>query len=224
MRTAGTGLRSLDAPALAWQPLGPQPIQSKTESDRNWGNVSGRVDALAIHPSNPSVLLLGAATGGIWKSTDAGATWRPVSDNAPSLATSAIAFAPSNPSIVFATTGELDSSRGESLPSRSRGTYLAAGLLKSLDGGESWFRVDADLPANALLSRVIVDPRTPQNVIVGINYYLDIASDSTFIGGIAAEGVVGPDAVGPEEHGSGRRRSRGGRNVEGACTSRATPA
>src|SRR5712675_991003 len=49
-------------------PLGPQPIQSKTESDRNWGNVSGRVDALAIHPSNPSVLLLGAATGGIWKS------------------------------------------------------------------------------------------------------------------------------------------------------------
>src|SRR6185369_7382087 len=154
------------------------------EADRNWGNVSGRVDALAIHPSNPSVLLLGAATGGIWKSTDAGATWRPVSDNAPSLATSSIAFAPSNPSIVFATTGELDSSRGEGLPSESRGTYLAAGLLKSLDGGESWFRVDADLPANALLSRVIVDPRTPQNVIVGINYYLDIASDSTFIGGI----------------------------------------
>jgi photosystem II stability/assembly factor-like uncharacterized protein len=184
MRTPGTGLRSLEAPALSWQSIGPQPIQSKKDTDRNWGNVSGRVDALAIHPTNPSVLLLGSATGGIWKSTDAGSTWRPVSDNAPSLATTSIAFAPSNPSIVFATTGELDKSHAEGTPSTSFGTYLGAGLLKSLDGGETWFRVDADLPSNALFSRVIVDPRTPQTVVVGINYYLNVSGDSTFIGGI----------------------------------------
>jgi photosystem II stability/assembly factor-like uncharacterized protein len=186
MRTpgTGTGVRSLNSPAASWQSIGPAPIRSKTMSDRAWGDVSGRVDALAIHPANPSVLLLGSATGGIWKSTDSGSTWRPVSDNAPSLTTSSIAFAPSNPSIVFATTGELDEAGLEGTPSKSFGTYLGAGLLKSQDGGETWSRVDADLPANAVLARVLVDPRTPQNVIVGINIYENIAGDGAFFGGI----------------------------------------
>lgn len=180
MRSPG-GLRST---TLSWEGIGPQPIQSKPGTDRNWGKVSGRVDALAVHPANPSVVLLGSATGGIWKSTDSGSTWRPVSDSAPSLATSSIAFSPSNPSIVFATTGELDSELSEETPSTSFGTYLGSGLLKSLDAGETWFRVDQSLPANAVFSRVLVDPRNSQNVIVGVDVYQNIAGDSVFIGGV----------------------------------------
>src|SRR5580765_1313709 len=184
MRSPGTGLRSLEAPVANWQLVGPQPIQSKTGSDRNWGTVSGRIDALAIHPSNPSILLLGAATGGIWKSTDAGANWKPVSDNAPSQATSSISWSASNPSIVFASTGEVDEAHLEGSPSRSLGTYLGAGLLKSTDGGETWSRVDTNLPENAIVSRVVADSTNPQNVVVGIYQYADIAGDSRFLGGI----------------------------------------
>src|SRR5262249_21778709 len=115
-----------------WQSLGPKPIQSLQLPDRAFGNVAGRVDAIAIHPTNPSILLIGAATGGIWKSTDAGLNWRPVSDTAPSLTTSSIAFSRANPSIAFAATGELDNAIGEYSVSASLGTYLGAGLLRSV--------------------------------------------------------------------------------------------
>src|SRR5664280_943395 len=98
---AGSFTRSAVGPSVrssyttsgtAWQSLGPQPMQSFVSGRRNWGVVAGRVDAIVIHPTNPNVMLLGAATGGIWKSTDGGASWRPVADTAPALAISNIAF------------------------------------------------------------------------------------------------------------------------------------
>ncbi len=167
----------------AWQSLGPLPMQSKTDAHRNWGVVGGRVDSIAIHPSNPAIMLLGSATGGIWKSTDSGATWRPVSDTAPSLATSHVTFSPANPSIVFAATGEADSADAEYTPSRSMGIYLGGGLLKSVDTGETWTRVDANLPANAILSRVAPHPTNPQVVVVGVYMYPVVAGDSGSPGG-----------------------------------------
>ncbi len=159
-------------PGVSWQQLGPRPaIIEFPEFNFHFGAVSGRVTALAVHPANRSFLLLGAATGGIWKSTDAGANWRPVSDTAPALAVSSIAFARSNPSLVFAATGEADSADLEFSPSDSQGTYLGAGLLRSADGGETWARIDVDLPANSVLSRVLVHPTNPQVVLVGVYMY-----------------------------------------------------
>jgi photosystem II stability/assembly factor-like uncharacterized protein len=191
---AGSFTRSAGGPSVrsgyafigtAWQSLGPQPIQSYTGiSHRQYGTVAGRVDSIAIHPTNPSIMLLGAATGGIWKSTDAGATWRAVSDTAPSLAISHVAFSPANPSIVFAATGEADDAGHESTPSRSMGTYLGGGLLKSVDTGETWTRVDTNLPDNAILSRVAPHPTNPQLVVVGVYMYPVLSGDSASAGGI----------------------------------------
>ncbi len=168
----------------AWQSMGPQPMQSRVSSHQNFGAVAGRVDTIAIHPTNSSIMLLGSATGGIWKSTDAGATWRPVSDTAPSLATSHIAFSPANPSIVFAATGEADEAGFEFTPSRSTGTYLGGGLLKSVDTGETWTRVDSNLPTDAVLSRVVPHPTNTQIVVVGVYMYPLVAGDSGSAGGI----------------------------------------
>ena len=175
----------------SWQSIGPQPIQSKPYSDRAWGNVAGRVSAIAVHPSNASLILLGSATGGIWKSTDAGQTWRPVSDSAPSLAISSITFAPSNPSIAFATTGELDDWPLETVPSQSLGTYLGGGLLRSVDTGETWTRIDVNLPTSSIMSRVLVDPTNVQNVIVAILFQQDISGDGWFYQGIWLSGDGG---------------------------------
>jgi len=162
----------------AWQSIGPR------GTNTDYSLASGRVATLTLHPRNPSIVLLGSATGGIWKSTDAGSTWRPVSDTAPALAVSAIAYAPSNASIVYAATGEVDSADLELKPSRSFGTYLGAGVLKSVDGGESWTRVDVDLPPNAVLSRVVVHPKDPNLVAVGVYVVQDLAADRCGAGGV----------------------------------------
>ena len=190
---AGSFTRSAVGPSVrssytftgtAWQSLGPQPMQSLPSSHQNWGVVAGRVDSIAIHPTNPSIMLAGSATGGIWKSTDTGATWRPVSDTAPSLAISHVAFSPANPAIVFAATGEADEAGFEFTPSRSMGTYLGGGLLKSVDTGETWTRVDANLPESAILSRVAPHPTNPQLVVVGVYMFPVLSGDSGSAGGI----------------------------------------
>ncbi|MFN7990047.1 MAG: PKD domain-containing protein [Thermoanaerobaculia bacterium] len=176
---AGPSVRALGE-GLAWRELGPRGASSGTA----WGSVAGRITAVALHPSNADVVLVGAATGGIWKSTDGGRTFRPVSDTAPSLATSAIVFSPSSPDVLYAATGEADSAYLERSPASSLGTYLGAGLLRSVDGGETWSRVDVDLPADAVLSRVLVHPADPRRVLVAIYRRHDVAQGRTVPGGI----------------------------------------
>jgi PKD repeat protein/photosystem II stability/assembly factor-like uncharacterized protein len=164
---------------LAWRPLGP----FGARSGMAWGEVAGRITALAVHPSDSGVVFVGAATGGIWKSTDQGRSFRPVSDTAPSLATSAIVFSAANPDVLYAATGEADSAYLEGNPAGSLGTYLGAGLLRSVDAGETWSRVDVDLPENAVVSRVLVNRRDPQRVLVGVYLHHDVAAGRSRVGG-----------------------------------------
>ena len=175
---AGPSANALTA-GLSWRPLGPYGASSGT----SWGKVAGRITALAVHPSNAEIVFVGAATGGIWKSTDGGRSFRPVSDTAPSLATSAIVFSPADPDILYAATGEADSAYLEGNPASSLGTYLGAGLLRSVDAGETWSRVDVDLPQNAVVSRVLVNPRDPQQVLVAVYIFHDVAAGRSRSGG-----------------------------------------
>lgn len=107
--------------ATGWEPLGP-------------GNVGGRTRSILIHPTNPSTMWASAVGGGIWKSTDSGATWVPKADLLLNIAVNSMVLDPRNPDTIFAGTGE-GFFNGDAL----RG----AGILKSTDGGETW----AQLPA-----------------------------------------------------------------------------
>ena len=90
---------------LTWRPLGPAPIpQGQTVGRRD--PVSGRVSAIAVHPTNPNIVYVGTAQGGLYRSLNGGTTWTPLLDNALSLAIGAIAIAPSDPTIVYVGTGE----------------------------------------------------------------------------------------------------------------------
>ena len=134
-----------------WTPLGPQPTNSAFPG--NWGNTSGRINAVAVSPSNPNLILIGSATGGIWRSADGGANFAPVSDNQVDLAVGDIAFAPSDNSIVYAGMGD------------GRGGYLGSGVLKSTDAGQTWTRVsNGSLPSPGTTMAIAVSPTNPNRV------------------------------------------------------------
>jgi photosystem II stability/assembly factor-like uncharacterized protein len=114
-----------------WASLGPAPelngqIGTGSVAGRN---VSGRTAAIAVDPTNTAHWYIGAASGGIWETTDSGATWISRTDNQASLDMGAIAIASGNPKLIYAGTGEGNFS-GDS--------FAGQGMLKSTDGGGSW--------------------------------------------------------------------------------------
>src|SRR5262245_25997809 len=90
------------------QPAGPQPTQPVGAPRFEYAGPqsAGRIAAAAAVAGKPGVYYAGAASGGVWKSSDGGVTWKPTFDNQTSQAIGALAVAESNPNIVWAGTGE----------------------------------------------------------------------------------------------------------------------
>lgn len=140
-----------------WVNIGPAPIAGgQIGSTTGARLVSGRVTAIAVDPTNTSHWLIGAAQGGVWETTNAGTNWTPKTDAQVSLAMGAIAFAPSNASIVYAGTGEANFS-GDS--------YAGAGLLKSVNGGATWQTLAAQTFAKVAFRDIKVHPTDPTIVL-----------------------------------------------------------
>lgn len=115
------------------------------------GTMSGRITAIDAVRSNPEVILVGTASGGLWKSVSGGITWKSVFDDMPTQSIGAIAIAPSNPDVIYAGTGE-----GNPRNSHSSG----GGLFKSLDGGESWMFMG--LAETKTIHRIVVHKDNPE--------------------------------------------------------------
>jgi len=120
------------------------------------GGMSGRVTAFAVDPRNENVFFIGTASGGLWKSANAGTTFTPVFDNEAVASIGALAIDPRRPDIIWAGTGEGN-------PRNSvTGGY---GIYKSMDGGETWKCMGLEL--TRYIHRIIVDPVNPDIVYVG---------------------------------------------------------
>jgi len=107
------------------------------------GTIGGRILCIAIDPNNTNNLWAGSASGGIWKSTNAGTSWTSVTTGLPVLGVSSILVDPSNSNIIYAGTGEVyrvDTSNTGFNVWKTRGTY-GIGILKSTDGGNTWTQV-----------------------------------------------------------------------------------
>jgi len=122
---------------------------------RNIGpaGMSGRVAAIDGVASNPEILYVGAATGGVWKSTNGGLTWAPIFDDQPVHAIGSIAVVQSNPDVVWVGTGE-----GNVRNSASVGE----GIFKTTDGGRTWNRMG--LEKTERIYRILVNPRDENEV------------------------------------------------------------
>lgn len=97
--------RELAIMTTAWTELGPAPIPNG-QTETLTTPVNGRTTVIAIHPTNPNIVYVGTAQGGLYRTIDGGTTWVSMMDTAQSLAIGAVSFAPSDPSIVYVGTGE----------------------------------------------------------------------------------------------------------------------
>lgn len=132
-----------------------------TNLDAGWISLgpadgAGRMTALAPHPADDGTVLAGAASGGLWRTTDHGESWTPLTDGLSDLSVGAVAYAPSNPEIVYLGTGEA-----------GLGSFFVPGigLLRSSDGGETWFLPQpGDVVAEQFFA-LSVDPRDEDVVL-----------------------------------------------------------
>jgi hypothetical protein len=135
-------------PGPAWRPLGPFAVPHGRTAGSGPGSrppVAGRVAAVAVEGGDPRHLLAGG--GGIWESRDGGQTWTPRADVQPTTTVGALAFAPGDPAVAYAGTGQ-----GEALAA------LGVGLLRSDDGGATWRALVARELLGAGVHDLLVDP------------------------------------------------------------------
>jgi hypothetical protein len=120
------------------------------------GPTGNRVAAIMGEPGNPAVIYVGAASGGIWKTTDGGIHFKPIFDGEDVSAVGALAIAPSAHNIVWAGTGE---------PWLIRPDHpLGDGVYKSIDAGGTWQHMGLDSTGH--IARILIDPRNPGRVFV----------------------------------------------------------
>jgi hypothetical protein len=169
---AATRLAALAAAAReragpAWRPLGPFAVPHGRTAGSGPGSrprVAGRVAAVAVDPGDPGHLLAGG--GGVWESRDGGLTWSPRTDGQPTAAIGALAFAPGDPAVAYAGTGQ-----GEALAA------LGVGLLRSEDGGATWRALVARELLGAGVFDLLVDPADPGRVLAATTSGLWASAD-----------------------------------------------
>jgi photosystem II stability/assembly factor-like uncharacterized protein len=137
-----------------WYPLGPR-------------NVNGRVKSLAVHPTDANTIYAGAASGGVWKSTDGGQTWDSLWDMQETLAIGALGIARSAPNIIYAGSGEWTPGWGPS--------YQGAGVYLSTDSGATWSLRNA--VQSRRIGKLVVDPTNSQRVWVCGDHGLERSTD-----------------------------------------------
>ncbi len=122
---------------------------------RHIGPVGNRSTSVQGVPGEPNIYYVGAASGGVWKSTDGGVNWEPIFDDQPVQSIGALALAPSNPNVVWVGTGEAHI--------RSH-VSLGNGIYRSPDGGKTWAHLG--LEATGRIARIVVHPQNPDVVWV----------------------------------------------------------
>ncbi len=116
---------------------------------------SGRIGDLAVDPRDPATLYVAVASGGVWKTENAGTTWTPIFDHQGSYSIGCVTIDPGDPNVVWVGTGENNSQRS---------VGYGDGVYKSLDGGHSWTKMG--LEASEHIGKIVVDPRDSDVVYV----------------------------------------------------------
>jgi photosystem II stability/assembly factor-like uncharacterized protein len=142
--------------AGAQRPFGPRADEDTFRFRFVGPRAGNRVASIAGVPGDPSTYYAGAASGGVWKTTDAGNRWEPIFDKQPVTAIGAIAVAPSDPSVIWVGTGEAWAIRDSDV--------MGNGVYVSTDSGKNWTPVGLD--DTGRIGRILVHPMNPDVAFV----------------------------------------------------------
>ena len=147
----------------------------------------GRINTVLVDPNNANTIYVGAPAGGLWKSTDAGINWTPLTDDLPQIGVSGIAVDPNDSNIIYISTGDDDA-----------GDSYSIGVLKSTDGGMNWnptgnlgnitgtVRVGASAPIS---NEILIDP-TDSNIIwvaTGAGLFKSTNAGTTWVNNLSGD-------------------------------------
>ncbi|NPA79479.1 MAG: hypothetical protein GXO29_00305 [Thermotogae bacterium] len=135
--------------------LGPRPMYGEYWSD---GTVSGRISYVLPHPTDPNIIYVAAASGGVWRTTDGGTTWEPLTDGLPVLSSGALAFDPTDPNVIYYGTGEQHYCGWSCFP--------GDGLFVSTDAGNTWVKLATTDEVGSYISEIWIRPDDPNVIFV----------------------------------------------------------
>ncbi len=152
---------------------GPSPLVATLNTNRwEWlgpGNIGGRTRSIVIHPTQPGTMWVGGVGGGVWKSTNNAASFFPCDDWMGNLAVSCMALDKTNPSVLYAGTGE-GFGNSDAIP--------GAGVFKSYDGGSNWVQLNNFLLTSYNINRLAISPANNKVILAATSAGIARSTDA----------------------------------------------
>ena len=162
---------------INWTNLGPAVVTNSSISISG----QGRINTIIKDPGNPQTLYVGAPAGGIWKSTDDGVNWTPLSDHLPQIGVSGIAIDPTDSNIIYISTGDDDA-----------GDSYSIGVMKSTDSGQTWNTTGLTYlyTNNKTTNEIFIDPTNNNHIWVASTDGLQKSEDGGDTWAIKQDGNI----------------------------------
>lgn len=157
----------------AWSPTGPFAVPDNLTGYME--NGIGRINCIAFHPTDPNTYFIGVAQGGVWKTTNNGLSWTPLTDNLPILRISDICIDPNDYNTMYISVCDFEYiDVALNIDGRKRNTHYGLGVYKTIDGGTSWQPTGLSFQQTqgdvSLIRKIIVNPANSNQIVaVGVS-------------------------------------------------------
>jgi photosystem II stability/assembly factor-like uncharacterized protein len=154
--------------AANWSPVGPFALPGNETGYMQ--NGVGRINCITFHPTDPNTYFVGVAQGGVWKTTNNGASWIPLTDNLPITRVSDIAIDPNNPNTMYISLCDFEYiDVALNIDGRKRNTHYGLGVYKTIDGGSTWFPTGLSFQLTngdaSLIRKIIINPANSNQLV-----------------------------------------------------------